>query len=423
MKKSLVTLPIIGFIASLSISFWIYPLISEPLGSTPMTDRYDKLAEGLLHFGTLSYYPDPSPTVLRPPLHPLLLAACMAIGSEDYEPIAFTMQAVVHALTVLLAVLLGFHLGGKKAGTLTGLVCAIHPLLLWYSGRLIVETLLTFLFTLVVLVFVRYWQEPSLKRATLVGLAIGVGLWCKAVFIPILLVFPIFAIARKNPDRQWRDAVAHIATAMIVISPWVVRNYALTGRWPVLQALVGYNLVVSDYFIDHATESPLGYAELIYGVNATGLRQWIDVQDTSHTLAWHETERDAVLFRKSADRYRNDPMFLVKKISLNSIWIWILASTPSVTLVMAIFQGLLLAFSLSGAWGVFRLEGWRSDILIPVYAASVYVAAHLPVFALARFSMVLIPSLTAAGAAAYFLLRQEVQPLIASRSSRTSSKE
>ncbi|MBI5471225.1 MAG: glycosyltransferase family 39 protein [Ignavibacteriae bacterium] len=407
MKKLFLILPIVGLAASLAISFLIYPLIAEPLGSSPMSDRYDALAEGLLRYGTLSYYPDSSPTVLRPPLHPLLLALSMAIGGENYQPVALIVQAIIHAFTVLVAVRLGFRLGGKQAGVLTGLICAIHPLLLWYSGRLIVETLLTFLFSLTVFTFVRYWQSPSLKNAALAGLVIGVGLWCKAVFIPLLILFPILIVTRRGFSSRWRHAAALVSVAVVVIAPWIVRNYSLTGRWPVLQALVGYNLTVSDYFVDHAPESPLAYIPLIYGVNDTGLRQWIDARDSTHTLGWLETERDAELFRKSTDRYMRDPLFLMKKISINSVWIWSLASTPGITFVMALAQGSLLVFSLVGAWRMFRAERWPSDALIPFYAALAYVAAHLPVFAIARFSIVLIPSLTATAAAAYFRSREK----------------
>jgi hypothetical protein len=144
MKHGLIIVPLGGLVLSLIASFLIYGLVAPDLGNSRVTDRYDDLAQGLVHYRTLSYYPDTEPTVWRTPLFPAVLALGVILNRDSFTAIDLILQSVLHGLTVLVAYKLAESLRGRRSATIAGIIVAIHPLLLWYSSRLVVETLLTF---------------------------------------------------------------------------------------------------------------------------------------------------------------------------------------------------------------------------------------------------------------------------------------
>src|SRR5512140_640034 len=72
----------LAVVIAASCSLLLYPEVAGSLNNKITTDRYDELGLGLYHNGTLSFYPDPQPTVLRAPLYPALLAAVFTLGES-----------------------------------------------------------------------------------------------------------------------------------------------------------------------------------------------------------------------------------------------------------------------------------------------------------------------------------------------------
>ena len=123
--------------------------------------------------------------------------------------------------------------------------------------------------------------------------------------------------------------------------------------------------------------------------------------DSLHTRAGVEWERDAELMDRSLNRYLADPIFLLKKLLLNSVWFWMLASSWKMSLLIGALQGALLF--VVGA-GIRRKRGAGSQAAVcwlPLWIALAYFVPHVLTFSLARFSVVLIPSLIAFAASTY----------------------
>jgi 4-amino-4-deoxy-L-arabinose transferase-like glycosyltransferase len=395
MKHGLIIVPLGGLVLSLIASFLIYGLVAPDLGNSRVTDRYDDLAQGLVHYRTLSYYPDTEPTVWRTPLFPAVLALGVILNRDSFTAIDLILQSVLHGLTVLVAYKLAESLRGRRSATIAGIIVAIHPLLLWYSSRLVVETLLTFLVTLSVLLLVNYWKKPSTKTALLLGLTIGLGLWCKAVFVFLEVLAPLLLFWRHS-TRRTRDAMLAFSIALIAFSPWLARNYALTGRFPLFQALVGYNLYVSDSFVKNAMDSPFGYRVLIEEIDFREMDKYFQPEGSSQSLAEREAHADVLLTRRSVRHYLQEPAFLVKKVLLNAFWFWCLGSNTRATILLLALQGPLLWFAIRTARRVVHGSGWRHAALIPLWVAIIFAVPHILVFSLGRFSVPLVPSLICA---------------------------
>jgi 4-amino-4-deoxy-L-arabinose transferase-like glycosyltransferase len=382
-----------GALASIALALTIFPEIRLRGGTGLVTDQYDLLARGLSEYGTLCFHPDPSPTVLRAPLFPVLLACCMRLAGERWELASLLLQALLHAVCGALVSFTAFRVSGRRAAIVAAVVCALHPTMLWYSSRLLVETTSTLLFTLCVLSAVRYRMRPTMLRAIWAGAAIGAGLWCKAVFAPLLLAVPAAMFLSDRRGSGLRDGVVALAVAVLIISPWLARNASLTGRPLLLQALTGFNMHVSDSFVEQAASSPFAYEPLFRRVDFGPTRPLKRPGEREHTLAWREARTDVELLGASLDRYAEDPGFLLKKIAWNAWWFWCQGSTRNATLLLGAMQGVLLLLVLRAGRVLRRRDGWGSPLLLPLWMAGAYMLAHLPVYAIGRFSVILVPSL------------------------------
>jgi 4-amino-4-deoxy-L-arabinose transferase-like glycosyltransferase len=376
-------------------SFLIYPEVAGSLNNKITTDRYDELGFGIYHNATLSFYPDPQPTVLRAPLYPLLLAAIFTLG-EHLLPLSMQLvQALLHGLTCLLAYQIGRLICGPRRAPLVALLCAVHPLLLWYTGRMVIETVSVLLFTLIVFCVLRLLSKPSPMRAIVAGIATGLAVLCKSTYLPFVFLIPILLYF----SRPRRIPVAHasivLALSLVTIAPWVIRNHEVSGRWGIVQALTGYNFYVGDRFVERYLESPLGYAAIIAHIDFSKMDEGLPEQISQARGARREVLQDEWLLSLSLKRYLKDPGFLIAKIAANAAMFWTLGSAPMVSIFTMTLQLPLLFFFIRSTVRLIRRDGLFCHACLPVFLVAAYFAIHLPVYALARFSVVFVPTMMA----------------------------
>ena len=376
-------------------SFLIYPEVAGPLNNKITTDRYDELGLALHRYGTLSFYPDPQPTVLRAPLYPALLAAVFALGERLAPHSVQLVQALLHGLTCLMAYHIGRRLGGPRRAAFVALVCAIHPYLLWYTGRMVIETVSILLFTLIVFCLLRLLSRPTIFRAFVTGLAVGAGVLCKSTYLPFVLLIPILlSVSRPRRIPPLLASIVFVVS-LATIAPWVVRNHEVSGRWGIVQALTGYNFYVGDRFIERYADSPLSYARIIAATDFSAMDDGLPEEFTRIGGARREVLQDEWLLSRSLDRYVRDPGFLAAKLAANAVMFWTLGSTPFVSILTMAMQLPLLFFSVRSAARRMKRDGMLSPHCIPIWLMVVYFVIHLPVYALARFSVVFVPTMIA----------------------------
>ncbi|MCE5269254.1 MAG: hypothetical protein LLG00_15360, partial [Planctomycetaceae bacterium] len=114
-----------------------------PDALTADIDGYRRLAENVVRHGTFG--DGEVPTAFRPPLYPLMLTPCVALG--DHSRIATGLLHLTLGIgTVAMVLLLSARWGlGRRATVLAGLLVACDPILLRWSTQLMTETLATFL--------------------------------------------------------------------------------------------------------------------------------------------------------------------------------------------------------------------------------------------------------------------------------------
>jgi len=369
----------------------IYPRIADTAHAVLDSDSYGQLGWGLWQNGSLTYYPDTDPTVARGPLYPAFVAAVLSLSPHWWPTNVQLAQSVLHGLTCLLVWVMARRLWTASVAVAAATLCAVHPVLLWYTSRLWSETLTAFLFTGLAAATMAALVRPSVLRSCLVGLIIGAGALCKTTFLPYALVVPLLMRRMRGRAVSAAAMAALVATAVAVVLPWSVRNWQLTGRVVPVQVLVGCSFAIGDGFLEHYREAPLRLPELYDVVMRELPGQGCEGTGRPGTRAEREAAQDAALLQRSLARYVADPGVLLRKMGLNAWLFWSLSETRLKSTVWMVLQWPLVALFL---WAAVR--AWRRDAdmgvgRVHVLMVALYFAQHLPLQAVARYSVGLVP--------------------------------
>ncbi len=163
------------------------------------------------------------PSLLVPPLWPLILAACFALTGE--QPFAPHLAALLfHLAAVAAATALAIRLAGPAAGVVAGLAILLSPEILDYALFPMTESAFGFFVALVFLLAVQRWSPFW------IGAACGLALLTRHNG---LLLAPVALALLLRPPFSWRGGVSQAARFaagwVLVLAPWWIRNGLVSG--------------------------------------------------------------------------------------------------------------------------------------------------------------------------------------------------
>lgn len=207
---------VIGLIAIATRTLFVLMTRADPMAGVDSAE-YDELAKALLAGNGITT----TVGFVRPPLYPVYLAACYALGGVGVMQVT---QVVFGGFTaVAIGVLARELFSDDRAGWAGGLIAAFYPWFLQYVGTIASETLFTFLAVVSFIAILRAskarsrWAAigagalfgvASLARANLLMLAPGLALWWwwqGRRFVPAFL-FGIGIIAALFPFAAYNAA-------------------------------------------------------------------------------------------------------------------------------------------------------------------------------------------------------------------------
>jgi 4-amino-4-deoxy-L-arabinose transferase-like glycosyltransferase len=385
-----------GLIVALIFSFVIYPNIASPLHAVLDSDRYGALGYGIWKLGSLSYYPDTQPTVSRGPFYPYFEAFCLMISDGWWPQSVQLGQCVLFALTCLLVFWISKTLWGIRVAALLSITCAFHPFVLWYTSRIWVETLATFLFTLTITSMFYLTLKPSITRSILFGVVLAISALCKQTFFIYIFIIPLFLIAVKNSKVGWRYLICTVVVASFIVLPWTIRNWRLTHKFIPVHGGSGAAIFWGDLLVEHYTQSPFSGAEE-FEASLSAVIVSINQTIPEHMEGWErELVLDSRLLSKSIEWYRNNPTFILKKVFSNAIFFWTLGESNLKTAVISSMQiPLFLLFIIA------TIKVIKQNKTLTVFGGTIlfvwlYYLSHLPITAAGRYGVVLIPTMLSA---------------------------
>jgi hypothetical protein len=220
-------------------------LVVTPGALADDPDDYRGLAESLLRHGT--FETERTPPAYRPPLYPLMLTVCVAMGKWTRVAIG-TLHLAMGLATVWLAFPLGHRWGlDRRWAAVAAALVACDPILLAQSTHVMTETAATLLTVLALIALTSASRQPSIGRAALAGAWLALAALCR----PALLVFSVAAgvvlpaIVRPRSAR-WKVLAGLTVAVVLVLSPWAIRNYLRLGRPVLTTTHGGYTLLLGN---------------------------------------------------------------------------------------------------------------------------------------------------------------------------------
>lgn len=219
------------------------------LGLTPGVfttdpDGYRLLATNLVEVGTFGQ--GDTPTAYRPPLYPVVLCPCVALGAWSLWAIGLVHLAFGVA-TVWLTYCLGRRWGLGRWSFMAAALVACDPILLRQSTLVMTETLATLLAVAGLLALTAAAEKPTAARAAVAGGALGLAVLCRPTFLIwtglAALLLPWFAVAWPQRLKVFGTLAV---TVTLVLTPWGIRNYLQFGRPIVSTTHGGFTLLLGN---------------------------------------------------------------------------------------------------------------------------------------------------------------------------------
>jgi 4-amino-4-deoxy-L-arabinose transferase-like glycosyltransferase len=216
-----------------------HPLSARPVIDEESYDRWAREIAGGEVVGREIFFQEP--------LYPYALAGVYALAGDDPEAqrsAARHAQAVLGALTAVLAGLLGAKLFGARAGIVAGALMALHRPAVWFPALLLKENLflpLACAFALA-LISARSWRG-WLGAGALAAL----GALLRGNMLVLLPFFAAWAALRAWRDREGAARAAGCASAVLagaalVLLPVAARNHHVGGRFVLTTSGAGTNV-------------------------------------------------------------------------------------------------------------------------------------------------------------------------------------
>ncbi|MGE0114242.1 MAG: ArnT family glycosyltransferase [Steroidobacteraceae bacterium] len=197
-------------------------------------DGYHLIAQTLFEGHGYRFSPDKPLTLQRAPAYPAFLLAIFSVAGVNYVWVQIA-QAALGSLSCWLLFLLGRWVLSTELGLTAAAMYAFYPNSILYSARLYSENLYFPLFLAFAYLLCRASFEGSVRRGFAVGVAWGAGLLTRGTLLPLLFVLPLGIVlsrTHRQPVSRWlRWATPALLGGMLVLAPWTIRNYSLTGHF------------------------------------------------------------------------------------------------------------------------------------------------------------------------------------------------
>ncbi len=177
-------------------------------------------------------------TAFRPPLYPVFLAAI----AKTFGGTRTTYQlagCAVGTLTVGLIGQLGKRVGGAAVGLTAAALAAVSPALLGIDASVMAETIYVPLVVLTLLAVFRAAEQPAAGRWIVAGALGGAATLARGdgALVVLFVVLPVaFVSSARRPRARLGAVAAALLGALVVVTPWIVRNQVELRR-PTLATL------------------------------------------------------------------------------------------------------------------------------------------------------------------------------------------
>jgi hypothetical protein len=374
------------------------------------SDGYDYLASNLAAGRGYRFYPNTANTLMREPGYPFILAGLLTVFGDHFIPVE--MLNVVLALGTAWLITRAMSIISKRRwpGFVAALLFLFHPGTLIAESRGGVEIIFGFLSLLFLLSLYRAFHRNRAIDYVYSGLILGTALLIRSVPIlfPVVVLgyMLVFLRSKISPLSACRNFAILVATMLAVLSPWIARNYSLTGRFIPTASVLGVSAQAGQYICTHlSTGRPWWLLDREAGHERSRLATELGYPFEDGSYGYYQTfyrtgdelSFSKILLGRVIAEYKEHPALFAEVVGRNLFNFWFAGKTQAATLANCVVQ---LPYLLLAAGGL--IVGMRRQwggIVIPIGLYIGYmVAIYVPILAQARYSVPLIPLLSILGA-------------------------
>jgi 4-amino-4-deoxy-L-arabinose transferase-like glycosyltransferase len=361
-------------------------------------DGYDLIAWNLVQGNGYRLYPDTSLTMLRTPGFVLLLSVIFALFGKSLVAVQ-VVNVAFSSITAVLTHVLARKTGlSQTAGVIAALVFFFHPGILVAESRGGVECMLTLCLAASVLYALIAIERQNFGAFAIAGMLNGLAMLVKSSVAPILPALFLYSMWKMGDGFRRRKILAGMAicgfVTVLVMAPWVVRNYRLSGEFIPTMTVSGLVAFQGMYVIQHL-DSHLEHFEILNRAsdeqtaiaNAMGLKS-----KGVFFLQFFRVEDEVSFYRelgnRALDNYIRDPKLILQGMAHNAWAFWAAGRTHSATMFNVILAVPLLVLS-----GIGLGAGLKRGLgVFPFFLTIVtFMGPHLFLIAVARLSLPLVP--------------------------------
>jgi hypothetical protein len=366
-------------------------------------DNYYSLAKNIDHGFGYRFTPDTTLTLMREPGYPYFLAALMR-AFEDYHLAAVIANIFITASSAVLIFNLTRLLTPIPwAPVIAPVVFMVHPGVILAQMRIGVEVLFTFLSLIFILLLRKAVCSGSVSAYAKAGLALGITSYVRstALLFPTFLIFHGLLFHRDWPSvlRSAGRAAVVLAGALLILSPWIVRNYMLVGKFVPTASVQGVAMQVGNYLCVHA-DGKKEFVDLDNEAadvrNKLAAAQGYKFKDYYYQLFYDphdEVTFNSFLGAQVVRQYVESPAVFVKCASENVFNFWFQGKNRSTTIANIAVQSTYLILALAGIFLGYR-EMHKPTLSLMLLFVLYTMAVYAPIHAQARYSIPILPILS-----------------------------
>jgi 4-amino-4-deoxy-L-arabinose transferase-like glycosyltransferase len=329
----------------------------------PQTWEYEDIANSLLSghgyvytVGQMSYV-----AAVSSPLY-VLLTALVYFMTGHSQAVMLILQALFGGATAALAVWLASRMGRIEAAWAAGILVAIDPGLLVYSAELHPLSLDALAFLTVICATVALPLWPRWRDTAIVGVALGVAALTRTTVLSLTPILLVWAARYRCLRLISLASGVLVAVALLVYSPWPIRNSLLLS-----QVLVGSS-ESSEWLWRGTNPNATGSS---YTVDQHTMLEVAPPDFQARIAAASESERMAI-YRDAALQFaQQHPLDAARLYFVKLKAFWFGSDTTGAlypaywTPLYQAWFGLVLIFSAVGVWSTWRdLEARSISVLI-----------------------------------------------------------